>query len=137
MELIDYISYDELDYYQPVVYGDDIIEDTLCEFTGVCDKTSWSELNLAERTEFATFIKNKKVSKYEIEESSDYWRGRPIFENDVIKIDGLDDTFVVKYKEECAMYVLINERDNDEEYDFLFISPNMCRVLGSSLEVVV
>lgn len=132
VELVDYISYDELDYYQPSVWGEDIIEDTLCEFTGAYDKTTWNELTLLEKAEFAVFINNgKDVSEYEIDKASDFWFGRPIFEYDVIKVDNLEDTFIVQYDAEHAMYTLSNEKDYDEEYDFLFISPKMCRVIGN------
>ena len=129
IELVCQIDYDELDYYIPSVDSESIKPDTLCELTGAYDGTRWNDLTPSEKLEFCMLIyDDKSLYSNNYDKAEKYWNGRPICEYDLVNIEGHSEQFTVKYNEGSAMFVLVGA---DVEFDFMFIDPKCCRVVGN------
>lgn len=128
-DLVWQIDYDEFDYYIPSVNSEAIKPDTLCEFTGVYDGTKWNELTSSEILEFGVLIYgDKALYSNNYDRAEKYWLGRPIYEYDFVTIEGHMEQFTVRYNMNSAAYVLVGA---DTEFDFTFIDPKCCRVVGN------
>lgn len=112
-----------------MVWSEEVVENTVCEFTGTYDKTNWSELSEEEKYNFCILVTNhKKPTDEDYERASFLWPGREIYENDIVEIDGHHKSFVVKYNNPTASFLLLGI---DEEFDFTFIDTKHCRVIGN------
>lgn len=83
----------------------EINRNTVCQYTGLTDNTKWEDLTAEEKQDFY----NNKCSedgitiKYQnVDDVKHLWKGKKIWENDVVKYDSEDDLklcSVVKYGE--------------------------------------
>ncbi len=65
----------------PHIYGfGEVIPETIGQFTGLYDNTKWEELTTEEQALFLYPLLGGKHSK-------DEWKGKPIYENDLVKSD--------------------------------------------------
>ena len=55
--------------------------DTICQYTGLTDSTKWEELTKEEQSDFLS----KWNSKEDRKNTVDDWKGRQIWENDIVK----------------------------------------------------
>lgn len=86
---------------------------TICQYTGLHDKTKWEELSEKEQQQFLSEWNYEKDRKNQKED----WKGNKIWENDIVKFD------VYKYeklvsstiseikwcKELCSLSVVVND----------------------------
>lgn len=129
IDLVEQIDYDELDYYIPSVDSEPIIPSTLCEFTGIHDGTKWSELTPAEKLEFCILIYDDRAfCSDNYDKAEKYWNGEPIYEYDVVTIKDHTEPFTVRYDANSGAYILAGA---DSEFDFTFINPKCCKVIGN------
>ena len=59
----------------------EVIPETVCQYTGINDKTKWEELTEYEQNDFLSKW-NPKENRQNIKQD---WKGRKIFENDIIE----------------------------------------------------
>lgn len=92
---------------------------TLCQYTGLHDKTKWEELTKAEKESFLSGWNYKKGRKNKVED----WEGKKIWENDILRgyqypyrSDGNDNYFAeVTWFENCpafGIYTFKNPKSN-------------------------
>lgn len=67
-------QYDDDLFYSPANIFSEVIPETICAWTGLYDNTKWEELSDSERFSSENYNKEKD------------WKGRKIFENDVITV---------------------------------------------------
>lgn len=90
----------------------EVVSDTICQYTGLNDNTKWEDLTEVEKETFLSDWNYKKGRRNKVED----WKGRKIWENDIISIHAYsyyepeDDYFgVVKYCTEDACWSLCSE----------------------------
>ena len=92
---------------------------TLCQYTGLHDKTKWEEFTKAEKESFLSGWNYKKGRKNKVED----WEGKRIWENDILRgyqypyrSDGNDNYFAeVTWFENCpafGIYTFKNPKSN-------------------------
>lgn len=90
-------SYDDIQCYVHIV-----VPETICRFTGFYDSTPWQEIS---RDEMSSFLSTKKEdSSFNTREN---WKGRMIFENDIVQY------IMEDYEFDCQSVVHIGEYHQD------------------------
>lgn len=83
--------------------------DTLCQFTGLYVGTKWEDLTEEEKQTFYEDVcsEDGKSIKYQnVEDVKHLWKGKKIWENDVVRDVDEDMIMVVRWDEEKLRFVL-------------------------------
>lgn len=80
LEMVVDVNYDELDYWKPDYSTSKILPNTVCQFTGLRDTTTWEELIKEEQKKFLSNI-NPETGRRNTQSD---WKGIEIYEGDII-----------------------------------------------------
>ena len=111
--------------------GVQVYNEAVGQFTGLYDGTKWEDLTEAEKKRFYDFHKSEdgETIKYPNTESvKNLWKGKPIFEDDIIKFGLIP--YVVKYDFENARYMLF-DKDGYKRDGFNIDTMQLKRVAGN------
>ena len=89
---------------------------TVGQWTGLYDSTKWEDLTPQEQEDFADSFEDERHCN-----PQEHWRGRLIFEGDVLQSNGMNFNSTVKYNNLtgsfCAFYSSLH--DSEERYEVI------------------
>jgi len=75
----------------------EVIPETVCQFTGLYDNTKFEELTDEEQDKFLTDKDGRTYRFKNKEEAKEAWKGKKIYEGDIIKPNDTDNFYVVLF----------------------------------------
>lgn len=97
---------------------------TLCQYTGLNDNTKWEDLTESEKELFLSNWNYQEDRKNKVED----WKGKKIWENDIVEIAGEDGYFKCEWEEDTSRFILNGDGltvDFDNYYGY------ECEVIGN------
>ena len=114
----------------------EIDESTICQFTGLYDGTKWEDLTEEEKQAFYEEVcsEDGKSIKYQnVEDVKHLWKGKKIWENDVVKEESCGYVGVVKYVD-CEYLIDWNDFPYIRRDMMFWVEERGLKVIGTTLD---